>query len=368
MKRILAVARKEVLHILRDPRSLGVAVFMPLGMLLVYGFAIDMELRELPLGVLDQDGSRASRELLRRVTSGGFIVEAARLASREEIETGFRRNRFRAALVIPTGFAESLAGPDPADLQVIIDGADGSTAATVDNYLRAMIALVDTELRGASLRRPPPPVDVRTRIQFNPELESTHFIVPGLVAVVLMMICALLTSIAITREKETGTLEQILTTPVTATQVVVGKLAPYVVVGCVDAALVLAVGRVVFGVPMAGSWWVLAAYSLLFVLIALALGLLVSSLAGSQRVAMFAALMVTFLPTMLLSGFVFAHASMPLPLRILGQVVPATHYLEVVRGIMLKGELWFPRQLLVMAAMLGALIVGSTRGFRETLE
>jgi len=368
MRRVLAVARKEVLHILRDPRSLGVAVFMPLGMLLIYGFAIDMELKELPIGVLDRDHSRASRELVRRVTSSGFIVEAARLSSREEIEPGFRRNRFRAALVVPRGFAESLGASEPADLQVIIDGADGSTAATVDNYLRAMIALVDAELRAGPARRPEVPVDVRTRIQFNPELESTHFIVPGLVAVVLMMICALLTSIAITREKETGTLEQILTTPVTPAQVVVGKLVPYVVVGAVDTALVLAVGRVVFGVPMAGSWWALAAYSLLFVMIALALGLLISSVAGTQQVAMFAALMATFLPTMLLSGFVFAHASMPVPLRVLGQLIPATHYLEVVRGIMLKGEAWFPRQLLIMAAMLAGLILGSTRRFRETLE
>jgi ABC-2 type transport system permease protein len=211
-------------------------------------------------------------------------------------------------------------------------------------------------------------VDVRTRIRFNPELESTHFIVPGLAAIILMMICALLTSIAITREKETGTLEQILTTPVTPGQVVVGKLAPYVIVGAVDSALVLAVGRLVFGVPMVGSWWALAAYSLLFVLIALALGLLVSALASTQRVAMFAALVATFLPTMLLSGFVFAHASMPLLLRIVGQLIPATHYLEVVRGIMLKGEIWFPRQLAVMVAMLAVLILGATHKFRETLE
>ncbi|MBZ0269587.1 ABC transporter permease [bacterium] len=366
MKRILAVARKEVLHILRDPRSLGVAVFMPLGMLLIYGFAIDMELKELPIAVLDEDHSLESRELLRRVTSSGFIVEAARLDGRGEIEAGFRRNRYRAALVVPRGYAEALAGPDPAQLQVLIDGADGSTAATVDNYLRAMISLVSAQTGTGDAARPP--VDVRTRIQFNPELESAHFIVPGLVAVVLMMICALLTSIAITREKETGTLEQILTTPVTPGEVVIGKLLPYVGVGSLDAALVLGVGRFVFGVPMAGSWWVLSAYSLLFVLIALALGLLLSSLAETQRVAMFAALMATFLPTMLLSGFIFAHASMALPLRVLGTIIPATHYLVVVRGIMLKGELWFPRELLIMLVMLIVLVAGATRRFHETLE
>lgn len=366
MRRILAVARKEVLHILRDPRSLGVAVFMPLGMLLIYGFAIDMELKELPIAVLDQDHSLESRELLRRVASSSFMVEAARLTSRDEIEPGFRRNRYRAALIVPRGYAEALTGAEPAKLQVLIDGADGSTAATVDNYLRAMIRLADARAReGTGVR---PPVDVRTRIRFNPELESTHFIVPGLVAVVLMMICALLTSIAITREKETGTLEQILTTPVTPMQVIVGKLLPYVGVASIDTALVLGVGRVVFGVPMAGSWWVLAAYSLLFVLIALALGLLVSSVAQTQRVAMFAALMATFLPTMLLSGFIFAHASMALPLRVLGKVIPATHYLIIVRGIMLKGELWFPKELLIMTAMLIVLVVGATRRFRETLE
>jgi ABC-2 type transport system permease protein len=205
-------------------------------------------------------------------------------------------------------------------------------------------------------------------VAFNPELVSTYFVVPGLVAIVLTMICALLTSVALTREKETGTLEQMLMTPVSPVQVVVGKLLPYMSIGVLDAALILALGRLVFDVPMNGSWWVLAGYSLLFVLISLALGLLISTIASTQRVAMMVALLATFLPSLILSGFVFAQASMPLVLRALGQAIPATHYLTVIRGVMLVGTAWYPVQGGVMLAMLIVLLAVSTRKFRVTLE
>lgn len=397
--RIAAMARKEVYHILRDPRSLAISILMPLLMLVLFGYAIDTELRNVPIAAIDRDHTPASRELLRELTSSGFIVERARLSSRDEIEPGFREGRFRAAVILPKGFGSRLARSDGADVQVLIDGADGTTAATVDNYIRAAIGLASVRLAreraarapvraarlqsedasSATMTAPLPsgitpspggalPIDARIRIRYNPELESAPLIVPGLVAVVLMMICALLTSIAITREKESGTLEQVLTTPVGTGQVIVGKLLPYMIIGVIDAAIVLGAGCLVFGVPMHGSWWALAGYTLLFVLIALALGLLISAVVATQRVAMMMALLVTFLPTLILSGFIFDPSSMPRVLQILSQVVPATHYLTVVRGIMLKGVNWYPLQGAILVAMLGALLLAARHRFRTTLD
>jgi len=366
MNRILAMAGKEFLHIRRDRRSLAVALLMPLTMVLLYGAVIDMELRDLRVGVLDLDGGDRSRELLRAMTSSGFIVEAERLDGREAIEAGFRQGRLQAALVVPRGYGEDLARGG-ARVQVLVDGADASTAATVANYLQAVIrrtarqALRETDA-------PPPAFTTRTRIWFNPELVSARFVVPGLVALVLMMICALLTSIAITREKETGTLEQILTTPIAPAQVIVGKVLPYVGLGALDATLILVTGRLAFGVPMNGSWFALAAYSLLFIVIALGVGLLISARSPSLRVAMMAAIMATMLPTMILSGFIFPVASMPPPLQVVCQALPATHFLVVVRGIMLKGQNWFPAQTAILAALAVVILAAAVRSFRLRLE
>ena len=203
---------------------------------------------------------------------------------------------------------------------------------------------------------------------YNAELTSSHFIVPGLVAIVLIMICALLTSIAITREKETGTLEQVLTTPVSAGQVIVGKLLPYMALGAFDAVLILVVGQLLFQVPMRGSVLALAGYSLLYVLISLALGLLISALVKTQRVAMMLALTLTMLPAMILSGFIFPVRSMPLPLQGLAHLIPATYFLTVIRGIMLVGRNWYPLEGGVMLAMAVGLLVVAARRFGTRLE
>jgi len=363
MRRLRAMARKEMLHILRDPRSLVVAVGMPLMLVVIYGFALDMELKDLPLAVLDRDHTEASRDLVRAMTSSGFIVVAADLHDRAAVEPGFRRGRFQAALVVPENYGRDLAAGRGAQVQLLIDGADASTAATVENYLRAVLDLVNVRLAVASAAPAatgPRPVP---RVLYNPELTSSHFIVPGLVAIVLIMICALLTSIAITREKETGTLEQVLTTPVRAAQVIVGKLLPYLALGAFDALLIVVAGRVLFHVPMNGSVLALAGYSLLYVLIALALGLLISAVVRTQRVAMMLALTVTMLPAMILSGFVFPVRSMPPPLQVVAHLVPATYFLRIIRGIMLVGRNWYPFEGGVMLLMAVVLLVLAAKRF-----
>ncbi len=367
MRRVRALAAKELLHILRDRRSLAVAVLMPVVMVALYGAVIDMEMHDLPVAVLDQDHSDRSRELVRSLGAGGFIVEVARLEQATQVEPGFRQGRWLAALVVPRGYAGSLAAGDPATVQVLVDGSDATTAALAANYLQAV---VQRESRRLAAREPAGglPFAVRPRVWFNPELRSAHFVVPGLVALVLMMICAILTSIAIAREKETGTLEQILTTPVGPAQVIIGKVLPYVALGAMDAALILAIGRFVFHVPMNGSWFALAGYCLLFIVIALGAGLLISAKASSLRVAMMAAVTATMLPTMILSGFMFPVASMPAPLQVICRVLPATHFLVVLRGVMLRGVNWFPHETAILVAQAVVLLVLAIRSFRLRLE
>ena len=386
MKRVLAIARKEMRHIARDPRSLAVALLMPAMMVVLYGFGIDTELKDLPLGILDQDQTEASRRLAGRVLASEFIRDGGALASRDQIEPGFRRERFRAVLVIPAGFSEDQLTGSGADavragvtrcpgarVQLLIDGADATTAATVESYLLSVLAGIDRERAAGELIQDPLVTNpdgraARVRILFNPALESAHFIVPGLVAVILIMICALLTSIAITREKETGTMEQVLTTPVAPAQLVLGKVVPYFLIAIADAILVLTVGRIVFDVPMRGSWWILGGYSVIYLLVALGLGLAISSIARTQRVAMTVALVATMLPTIILSGFIFPIASMPAPLRALSHIIPATYYLPVIRSIMLTGRAWFPFEGGILAGMAVLVLVVAIRRFGTRME
>jgi ABC-2 type transport system permease protein len=369
VRRIIAIAHKELLHILRDPRSLALAILQPMVMLLLYGYAINMDIKRLKVGILDLDQTQESADFIRRMTSGNFILDAGRVYTREEVEPSFRRHRFQAVLVFPKGYAKALSGGPVTQIQVLLDGADGTTASAADNYLKAVIALLSQEVNATGVPGGvAAPIQTRPRILYNPELESAHFIVPGLVALIMIQICALLTSIAITREKETGTLEQMLTTPVRPGQVIVGKVIPYLGIAILDAVLIFAVGTIVFGVPMEGSWLVLSGYSLLYLAISLGLGLLISAVARTQQIAMQMAQLMTVLPVMMLSGFVFPISSMPLPLQLLSRTIPATYYLKVVRGVMLKGEAWFPIEAAVMVAMAVLVLVMAARRFQERLD
>ncbi|MBD3167664.1 ABC transporter permease subunit [bacterium] len=365
MRRTIALARKEFLHILRDPRTLTVAIMMPLIMVLLFGYAIDTELKDLPVAFLDEDRTEQSRDLIAQLTGNEFILDVARLQNRNQIEPLFRDRSAYAAVVIPHDFGETLLEGGEAKVQVLIDGADGSSAATVQNYLNAAIRQANERMAAVPM---PAPLDMRVRFLFNPQLESQTFIVPGLLAVVMMMICALLTSIAVAREKETGTLEQILTTPVRSVQVITGKVLPYILLATLDAALILALGLTVFGVPMRGSWLMLGVYSLEFLLIALALGLLVSTITSSQRVAMLLALMITLLPTIILSGFIFPIESMPTVLQWFTRIIPARYYIDVIRSLMLVGENWFPLEGGVMAGMAVLLLGMAVKRFSSRLE
>lgn len=368
MKRVIAITRKEIYHILRDPLSLLIAILLPLLMLTIFSYAIDMELRDLRIAVLDQDHSKLSREVIQTMTSSGFIVEVERLANHKQVDPGFRQGKFKAAVIIPNGFERDYSNRVASGIQVLVDGADGSTAATIDNYIKAVLQRVNQKILADAGIQSTPPADVRARFYFNPELESNVFIVPGLVAIIMIMICALLTSIAVVREKEMGSMEQILTTPVKPREVIIGKVIPYLVIACIDAALVLATGTLLFGVPMVGNWLVLTGYSLIYLMIALGLGLMISTVAKTQQVAMMLALVITLLPTLMLSGFVFAIPSMPKFLQWVSHIVPATYYLKVIRSVMLVGESWFPKEGGIMLGMMIFFLAAATKRFKDRLE
>ncbi len=369
---LLPVIIKEFIHIRRDPRSLTIIIVMPIMQLLLFGYAIDMDVKNIPLGVWDQSRTPASRELIRKFAGSDYFTLNAQIERQSEIEDLFRSRIVKAALVIPADYAASLKREAVTPVQILIDGSDSNTGSIVSNVSQQLLAEATWNLienAGYSAGGARFPFRILPAIWYNPEQESSHFIVPGLIAVLMMMICALLTSITITREKETGTMEQILVAPLQPLELVIGKVAPYVVLASLDALLILLFGYFWFGVPFIGSAWLLAFFSLLYVLTSLSLGILISTIAPTQQVSMMMAAMITLLPSVILSGFIFPVASMPWVLQGISHIIPAKYYLIIIRGILLKGNdfaaLW--RNALFLALLSFLLLIISIRRFKVRL-
>lgn len=334
--RIQALARKELRHILRDPRSLWIIFMLPNVMMFLFGYAINLDLKNVPLGVCDLSRTPQSRALVDAIDASSYFSVAARCEDPAETNRLFERRTIRAAVIVPRDFARALEREGRAPVGIVIDGSDANSAAIVQNYLEAFIA---TRAAGGEAL-----IAARPVVLYNRALDSTNFIVPGIVAIVMMMLGALLTSVTIAREKESGTMEQILVSPIRPFEVIAGKTLPYLVLAFSIAMMIVAVGHFWFGVPFTGSPVALVLYCLLYLFTALALGILISTLVSTQQVAMMISLMVTLLPSIMLSGFIFPVASIPRALQFISYALPATHFLVIVRGIMLKGnrlaDLW----------------------------
>lgn len=324
-KRIKTMAQKEMYHILRDPRTLVILFLMPLLQLVIFGYAMNMEIREVPLVIEDNATNSASREVIRVFANTSYFSIVPKAEGRLDPDTLFRSRMAQATLVIPPGFMQSST-----DLLLQIDAGDQNTAQMVQSYATAIVAGMGAKLSAG--------IDLRPVVMFNPDMKSSFFFVPGLIAMILVMVCALLTSISISREKELGTMEQILVSPVSATEILLGKVLPYIALGLMDALLILGVGMLLFQVPFEGDFAVFLGFTFLYVLTALCIGLMVSTIAKTQQAAMMMALGITLLPTILLSGFMFPIASMPVILQKITYIVPARYYLQIIRGIMLKGN------------------------------
>ncbi len=366
MQRLRAIMKKELLHILRDVRSLTIIFLLPLIMLVLYGYAIRLDLKNIPLAVWDADNSQESRELIRAFTHSGYFTLTLHAITPIDPQEVFQRRIAKTVLAIPAGYGASLFEGRSAPVQFLTDASESNTATIAGQYAEQIILSRLVSRFGMDARLP----DVRSLVLFNPELESKVFVVPGLVAILFMMICALMTSITIAREKETGTLEQILVSPVRTAEIIIGKLFPYMFLASLIGVVVILIAIFWFGAPFVGSPLLLAVFSIVYLLCSLAIGILISTRVRTVQVAMMAALVITMLPSIMLSGFVFPIASMPLPIRILTHIVPARYFLVIIRGIMLKdASLYLLRfQIIPLCMLTFILLVVSIRRFRTTLE
>jgi len=347
LSRALVIAKKELLQLRRDRMTLAMMVVLPLLQLLLFGYAINTDVRHIPLLVFDQDRSAQSRDLARSLEVTGFYDLVGHVESYDEIARALGAGRARAALVVPPRYASDLASGRTSTLQLVLDGSDPQVVASATNTAASLIGARSLELL---LARSPglgpargEPIRLEPTIWYNPELRTAVYVVPGLVGVILTMTMVMLTAMAIARERERGTLEQLIVSPVRRLELMTGKIVPYVSLGYVQMTLVLLAGRVVFGVPILGSLVTLYALALVFIAANLALGLFFSTVAQTQQQAMQMSFFF-LLPNMLLSGFMFPFESMPRPAQWIGQALPLTHFLRIVRGIALKGvgiaDLW----------------------------
>jgi ABC-2 type transport system permease protein len=367
VRALVGLLRKESYHILRDKRTLLVIVFLPVLQVIIFGYAIRTDVDRVRLAIVDPAPDYATLALRSRFTAAHVFTIVATAGRAEALESMFQRGEAQAAVVFEAQFAERLARGFPAGLQIITDATEPNTSSVVQAYATAVVDSYQRELqtRNASVRIVP-----QVRMRFNPTRESSNLFVPGLMAFILTIISSLMTAISLTREKETGSMEALLVSPLRPWQIIVGKVAPYLAVGFISVVGVLVEARLVFNVPLRGSELLLLGESLLFILVSLSLGILVSARTNSQRVAMMGAMVGTMLPTMLLSGFLFPLESMPRVLQVISNAVPARWYVFVARSIMLKGVgleyLW--KETLVLVAMAFLLLTLSTRSFHERLD
>lgn len=334
--RLWAIARKETVQLRRDPRSLALAFLLPFALVVFFGYAISFDVKNIPLAVLDLSKTPSSRRLVEAFSSSGYFTITERLDSHGDADRVLDRGRARIVLVIPRGFERDLRTARLAPVQLLLDGGDANTATIAESYAEAIAAGYSAEVLLPG-RRLTPPALADTRVWYNETLESKNMIVPGLIAVIMSIIAAMLTALTIAREWERGTMEQLAATPVARSEVVFGKLLPYVVIGLFDVALAIVAGLVVFDIPLRGNVLLLAALTLLFLVGALGFGIFISAAVKSQVLATQFALVATYLPALLLSGFIFAIPNMPMVLRMLTYVVPARYYVTVTKGIFLKG-------------------------------
>ena len=371
LRRLWAVARKESLHIRRDPRSLVLEVGIPMMLLLMFGYALTLDVDRVPFVVWDQCHTKESREFVARFTATRYFDFRGTVERYGELERAVDTGEAMLGLVISPEFAARLAAGRTAKVQAVVDGSDSNTAAIVLGYTQAITTGFNQQLAVEQIRRltgtaPSPAIDLRTRVWFNEDLESRNFIVPGIMAVIMGLIAALLTSLTIAREWECGTMEQLISTPVRAPELVLGKLLPYIAIGFANMVIAVLMAVYLFDVPLRGSVVLLFVVGTLFVIGTLAQGLLVSTLARQQLLASQMAMVSTFLPAFLLSGFAFAIANMPVPVQVITFIVPARYFVALVKGIFLRGvglEVMWPDVLFLalFALLVIAIAIRTTR-------
>jgi ABC-2 type transport system permease protein len=364
--RTLAMIKKEITHIRRDIRVLYFSVIWPVLLLLLFGYTVDMDVRNIRVGFADLDGTPRSRGFYQALKNiGSFNLDYVQSMSWAECDRALRQGVLRTIVVVPDGFSRQLARGENAEFQVLIDGSDNNTARIVMSYVLA--AAQGFYQSSGTIAGPVMP---RMVFLYNPSLRSQNFIVPGLIAVIIMIICTLITSTTIAGEWDRGTMEQLLYTPVKPYELILGKLTPYLVIGFIQVTLVLLTGIVVFGVPFRGSLILFYFASLLFILGSLGAGLFISLLAKNQQISTMTAFLTSVLPAFLLSGFIFPINSMPAALQVVASIVPARYFLHVTRSIFLKGSLLphFWTDLAALALFAAGFLLLSVARFKKRLS
>lgn len=368
MGRIKAIIVKEFFHILRDPRSLTMVFITPLVMIFILGYSISYDLNRIDAAVIDLSQSRLSRELVKAFAANRVFALRTRSENSQgrlslaDAEDLLRRGEIKEFIVIPADFSRRLATQGQSEIGIIIDGSDTNVANLVYQYDERVLLEFTSAMSGAG-----PLLKIDTKIYFNPEVRSQFFFIPGLAAVILLMISAMLTSLSIAKERETGSIALLFISPLKSREIIVGKTIPYIIVALLDGVVILLFARFWFGIPIRGSLLVLLLFALLYIVAGLSLGILISTTAPSQRVAMLATLLSTMLPSMLLSGFIFPLDSLGPVLRAISYAIPATYFLRIIRGVILKGadlrHFLFEGGMLIVLSLV--LLAAATRKFNR---
>lgn len=367
MKQFRSFVKKEFLHIFRDVRTMLLLLAMPAVQLMIFGFAITNEIRNIPFAVLDESKSDVSAKLVEKLKSGKYFDLKTNAVSPSDIEAEFRQGQIKMAVVIPVGFANDLQHIGTADLQLLVDASDPNEASTIISYAQQSVAQYQSEL--AEMEKLPLLVETEIKMLYNPQLKSAYNFVPGIMGLILMLICAMMTSISIVREKELGTMEVLLVSPVKPLFVVLSKAVPYFMIAMADVVMILVLSVTALDVPVAGSVFSVLLLSTIFTLSALSLGLLISSVTRTQQAAMMISGIGLMIPTILLSGLIFPTENMPWILRMISNIIPAKWFIGAIKDVMIKGldftSIW--RECSVLVGMMLFLLTLSVKRFANRL-
>jgi len=366
-RRFLGFLQKEFRHIFRDRRTMLILFGIPIVQILLFGFAITNEIKNANVAILDRAHDDVSREITNKILSSGYFSLYGNLNSEKEIETAFRSGKVKEVIVFEHDLAKNLYTKNTANIQLIGDATDPNTANTLIGYTRAIIQSYQQQLNKTAM--PPAIIQPEVRMWFNEELKGVYLFVPGVMTIIMMLVSAMMTAISLAREKETGTLESLMVSPLRPTQVIVGKVIPYLVLSFCITLVTLAMASFVFHVPIRGNIFLLLGEVLLFVCTALSMGILISSIAPNQMAAMLISMMGLMLPTIILSGYIFPIDNMPVPLQIISNIIPARWFISMLRDIMLKGAglgvVW--KQTVVLSFMAFAFLFLAVRRFKMKL-
>jgi len=335
MKRFIGFVRKEFYHIYRDKRSLFILFGMPIAQILLFGFAITNEINKVEIAILDHAKDATTIEIIHKMASSKYFSINRYLDAESQVEGIFKQGKIKAVINFEKDFGAKLIKEGQSTIQVIADATDPNTANSITNYIQAIIQQYNQAININQLESNQ--VIMQTHMAFNPEIKSVFMFVPGVMTIILMLVSAMMTSISITKEKELGTMEILLVSPLKPFQVVLGKVVPYILLSIINAIIIVLLSIFIFKMPVQGSFFLLAAESVLFIITALSLGILISTIAETQQTAMMISLMGLMLPVILLSGFIFPITSMPLPLQLISNIIPAKWFILIIKGIMLKG-------------------------------